>query len=490
MSGNKSYIIKPNMLYYELPLNAIFKKMFIIFLSSYLLSCAATNSIKSINHKNQIASFINSSIKKYNLPMSLSINITSLNNQERLYALNNEKLFTPASTVKLFTSLISMDHFKKDHTFKTSILKKNNNLYLVGGADPSLTFNELDSMAIIVSKFVNKVDTLFLDDRILDSLNYGRGWMWDEGSGPSCAPVGGLTLNNNCVDFIIARGLLHRQVEVNTIPRTDYVRLINLSRTVENDTGQEEFKVERDWVNQTNQFIVSGELPINSHNDTISRNIFDPTSFTGFIFSESLQYNGLEVKNIVRQKENHNSLDTILTHKSKPISQIIKDMQYKSNNLIAETLIKSVGLTDTSSGSWNAGLHKLKGYLSEQINFDTTRFRIVDGSGLSRYNLLSTDQVVKLLVYVYNSKFRQDFIMSLPTGGEIGSSLEKRLQFSKDKLYAKTGSLSGVSCLSGYAFSPKYGPLAFSIIINGFVGDIKPYRRFQDEICSWLTLDL
>ena len=164
--------------------------------------------------------------------MSLSINITSLNNQEILYGINNEKLFTPASTVKLFTSLISMNHFKKDYTFKTSILKKNNNIYLVGGANPSLTFSELDSLAIIVSKLVSKVDTLFLDDRILDSLNYGRGWMWDEGSGPSCAPIGGLTLNNNCIDFIIAKGPLHQPVKVNTVPKTNYVRLINLSRYI------------------------------------------------------------------------------------------------------------------------------------------------------------------------------------------------------------------------------------------------------------------
>jgi D-alanyl-D-alanine carboxypeptidase/D-alanyl-D-alanine-endopeptidase (penicillin-binding protein 4) len=89
---------------------------------------------------------------------------------------------------------------------------------------------------------------------------------------------------------------------------------------------------------------------------------------------------------------------------------------------------------------------------------------------------------------MYESPFRDDFLSILPTGGTKGT-LKDRLLTNGEKIRAKTGHLSGVSCISGYAFSPKYGPLAFSFLMNGYIGSSKNYRKLQDEILEILVHD-
>ena len=162
-------------------------------------------------------------------------------------------------------------------------------------------------------------------------------------------------------------------------------------------------------------------------------------------------------------------------------------MMHNSKNLTSELLIKYIGITDSTIGNWENGIRKVKTYLHDEVKIDTSALRIADGSGLSRYNLLSASQIVKLLAHIHGQNNGDVYVNTLPNGNEKNSRLEGRLLQTQDKIFAKTGSLSGVSCLSGYAFSSDHGPMAFSILVNGFVGSIKPHRKFQDELCTWLV---
>ena len=121
---------------------------------------------------------INKIIEASGIDLNMGIKIVSLKNNKTLYAYNSQKLLMPASTNKLYTCAAALHYLGNNHTFKTRVLKNNNNLILKGGGDPDLTINQLDSLAIIVSKNIKKVDTLYVDDTLLDSLNYGDGWMW------------------------------------------------------------------------------------------------------------------------------------------------------------------------------------------------------------------------------------------------------------------------------------------------------------------------
>ncbi len=147
-----------------------------------------------------------------------------------------------------------------------------------------------------------------------------------------------------------------------------------------------------------------------------------------------------------------------------------------------------MALSDTTTGNWKDGLRVIKTFLADSASIDTTVLRLADGSGVSRYNLSSADQFIKLLSYMYHSNKKDEFIYTLPNSGSK-STLKDRLELSDSKIRAKTGHLSGVSCLSGYIFSDKYGPLAFSMLMNGYTGPAKPYKRLQDKIINLFLND-
>ncbi len=111
---------------------------------------------------------------------------------------------------------------------------------------------------------------------------------------------------------------------------------------------------------------------------------------------------------------------------------------------------------------------------------------MVDGSGLSRYNLTSPNQLTQLLIYLYsNDKYNAEFLSVLSTGG-WNKTLKNQLDEIEDEkgIRSKTESLSEISCLSDYAFTKSGEPLAFSIMMNGYIGDSEPFKQLQDKICE------
>ena len=127
--------------------------------------------------------------------------------------------------------------------------------------------------------------------------------------------------------------------------------------------------------------------------------------------------------------------------------------------------------------------------MSSEVKIDTSQIKLADGSGVSRYTLTSSDQLISLLTWVYNSEYKDDFISTLPGGGWPKSTLEKRLIDEGGKVRAKTGGLSGVTNLAGYIESPKHGRVVFSILMNGYVGSSSKYRHVQNQIVKTIIYD-
>ena len=105
--------------------------------------------------------------------------------------------------------------------------KSNNNLYLKGGCDPFLSVEELDSIARLISKKYQDIDSLITDNSMLDNDIYGPGWMWDEGHGWHASEIHALNLNNNSIDFFIEPVSENQEMRISYQPPTKYVKLIN-----------------------------------------------------------------------------------------------------------------------------------------------------------------------------------------------------------------------------------------------------------------------
>ncbi len=461
--------------------------MHIIFLIIFfILSCTPTK--LEIDHSGSFyfKNNINKIIESSNLNANIAIEIRSLNNGRTLYSLNRNRLLTPASNIKLITSSAALEYLGDKFKFKTNIYRNKNNLILEGGGDPTLSIQSLDSLAKIISTKIKKIDTLFLDPFIIDSIKFGEGWMWDGGYWKHAAEISGLSINNNCIDFFVSPGQLGEPANINFFPKTDYININNNSITVNDTINFKKLKIERNWISNNNQFIITGEILNSELTDTLFRNIHDPSLFAGHILKEMLTDYNIPVAHLSKKKIDIKS-DLISSHKSNYLSLIIKEMMHESNNLYSELLIKSLNTEKNIPRNWENGLNLVKSFISDSVGLDTSALKIVDGSGMSRFNLVSPRQLVDILSYMWKTNNYKIFLNSLPTGGKVKSTLEERLQNINTKIRAKTGSLYGVSTLSGYLFSEKYGPIAFSILINGYVGSSLPYKELQDNICEWIV---
>jgi D-alanyl-D-alanine carboxypeptidase/D-alanyl-D-alanine-endopeptidase (penicillin-binding protein 4) len=430
---------------------------------------------------------INTLIVDSDLDINMSLKMTSLTSGKTLYALNSHKKLMPASNNKLYTSAAALVYLGADYTFETSIYQNEKNIYLVGGGDPDFSLDKLDSLAEIVSTSIPSIDTLFVDESIMDTIHYGEGWMWDEGPWWYAAPVSALSLNDNCVNYYVQAGKLGGPVTIQTYPSTNYIQMDNQSITVNNTVDYQKFKIDRDWAGRTNQFTITGEKLVTAPVDTLIRNIYHPPLFAGTVLREMLEKYGTTVKKVAIGNSTKSS-NKLTSHISDSLFYSAENLMNESDNLTAELYVKTLGISDDKPGNWNDGITTVKSFLADSTGIDTSSIRIADGSGVSRYNLTNADHFIQLLTYMYASPFKDDFLYVLPGGGFKGT-LKDRLETTGSKIRAKTGGLSGVSCLSGYAFSPKYGPIAFSMLMNGYIGSSKDYRQLQDRILGLLIHD-
>ena len=179
----------------------------------------------------------------------------------------------------------------------------------------------------------------------------------------------------------------------------------------------------------------------------------------------------------------------VAAHLSPPLADIIKLMNKPSDNWVAEMLFKTIGAeVKGEPGTWKKGREVITEFLGE-IMGEPPAHRFVDGSGLSRYNLLNAELLTKLLVYMsHNFELMPEFMTSLPIAG-VDGTLKNRMQgmYAEKTLRAKTGTLSGVSALAGYTTTADGEVFAFGVLVSHYVGSAASARGIQDKIGNYLT---
>ena len=209
----------------------------------------------------------------------------------------------------------------------------------------------------------------------------------------------------------------------------------------------------------------------------------------GYLLRNELIEKGIEVTGDVVPGTVPLDARTIAKHLSPPLANIIKLMNKPSDNWIAELLFKTIGAEVMGEpGTWQKGRDAVNEFLEEIIG-EPPVHRFVDGSGLSRYNLLNAELLTQLLVYMYqNFELMPEYLASLPIAGIDGTLMNRMQGMSGEKvLRAKTGTLSGVSALAGYAVTADDEVFAFGILISHYVGSAIPARDIQDQIGNYLT---
>ena len=209
----------------------------------------------------------------------------------------------------------------------------------------------------------------------------------------------------------------------------------------------------------------------------------------GHLLKSALIEKGIHVTGKIVSGTVPSDAHRIAKHLSPPLADLLKLMNKPSDNWIAELVFKTIGAEVMGEpGTWKKGREAIAEFLGEIMD-EPPIHRFVDGSGLSRYNLLNAELLTQLLVYMYhNFEVMPEFLASLPIAG-VDGTLKNRMQgVSAEKvLRAKTGTLSGVSALAGYTVTADDEVFAFGILISHYIGPARSARSIQDKIGNYLT---
>jgi serine-type D-Ala-D-Ala carboxypeptidase/endopeptidase (penicillin-binding protein 4) len=425
-------------------------------------------------------------------PSNVGIKVVSFTRGETLYAMNDRMLFNPASNEKLVTSSTALSTLGTSYVFSTRVFADTalRLIVLRGEGDPLTSTSDLDSMARATSRILPGKEPwrLAVDVSFFDDLCWGSGWAWDEEPADYGMFISPLTLNNNTISVKVQPGYgIGAQPLVTFDPPTSFVSLENTATTVA-DSPLVALEVSRHWREHSNTITVAGQMRFNARTHTEHLSLWKPELYAGTVFADHLRAYGVSVVPPV-------TIDTLrstafeLVRLNHGIDTVLTFLNKVSDNLAAECVLKTIGARKIGgAGSAEAGITCVHALLA-RLGVDTTRVSVADGSGLSRYNLTSPATIIRLLQAMYsNDESFPALYHALPIAGVDGTiSSRMRNTLAAGNLRAKTGSLSGVSALSGYVRTLDGEMLGFSILMQNFPGAVRPYRNVQDAIGAYLA---
>ncbi|WP_407942085.1 D-alanyl-D-alanine carboxypeptidase/D-alanyl-D-alanine endopeptidase [Nocardiopsis codii] len=409
---------------------------------------------------------------------------------EELYSRDGGEQLLPASNMKLFTAAAALEVLGADHAFGTEVAAEDapgrrgevQDLYLVGRGDPTLSAEDLDAMAAeVAASGVRTVKgDLYADDTWFDSERLVDDWWPEDEPYAYSAQISALTVahgerfDTGVTEVAVTPAAEGEPAVVDLGAAEGYADLDN--QAVTGAPGSANSLV-IDRPVGTNTITVTGSLPADAARVTALRTVDEPAALAGHLFEEALENNGVTVKGDVGLggvPADWEAPEVLADHTSAGLSEILVPFMKFSNNAHGEMLVKSIGQETSGAGTWDAGLAGVEDALSG-LGVDTSNLVLNDGSGLSRGSLVTADTVVDLLGRTGGASWEEPWSASLPVAGEsdpfVGGTLANRMRgtAAEGVVEAKTGTMSGVSALSGYVPGPN-GELVFSIVNNGHSG--------------------
>ena len=428
----------------------------LIFLISYSLFTTSCSVSKQISRQATDILITDTAISKGYIGISIYDPATG----KYLYNYHADKYFIPSSNTKLFTLYAGMKYLG-DSLAGIKVIEYENNICLVPTGDPTLLHPDFKKQPVIDFLSSTKKN-LWAVPGNFKAKPYGIGWAWDDYNESymnerSALPVFGNNIVfsgtgnnityfpkgiNNVLDFVVAGSGDSPITYINKVDRE-----IHSNNFTIHIYGNENKKI-------VVPFITSTDLAFKLLADTLHKNILSPGSAPPLNIDKPTVY---------------------LVH-SQPSDSLFKPMMYNSDNFFAEQTLLMAS-------------NEYLGYMSDEDMIDTLLKTVlkdfpqkpkwVDGSGLSRYNLFTAQSFIYIL-----DKMKTEFGMErlkviLPTGGQ--GTLKNYFHNDIGSIYAKTGSMSNNSSLSGFLITNKGRLLIFSIIANNYQSALTPVRTAMEH---------
>ena len=450
---------------------------------------------------NELNKAIDSLIQK-KLP-SAFVGIVIKNSENKIfYKRNSNKHFIPASNTKLFTCTAAMLDLGKDFKYTTSFMLYKSllrdrvldgNLYIKFTGDPTYTSKDLYNNLMQLKKIgVHTIrGNLVIDDTGFAGSYYAPGISFDDLGNSYAAPVSSLILDNNLLKFEVKGGKrAGDSVDIISNKQTRFFKFDNDVETVgANVYGKNYADISVD-IDRYNKIKLTGTISENFKKEEIVA-IQNPFKYASAVVKVLLRKSNIRFDRKIFSGKTPQNTDPVIVNASKPLPVLIKHSLKESDNLYADAFLKTMGIQKNGVGTYVEGLNVMVDMLRQITDIRFRNLKLYDGAGLSRYNLVTPEQIAELLTGIYGDESLNEYIInSLPVSG-VDGTLKDRMNSNKVKGYikAKTGSMGGVSALSGYIFIDRRSPIIFTVLINGIVNSAKPKiaKEFEDRLCEILV---
>lgn len=368
--------------------------------------------------------------------MHVGIKAVSLTQGHELCSLNEQCRFTPASNTKLFTALLAFEYMGPEYRFETQLMTDGTSVYLKADGDPSLTHEEL---ALLISTLRDQHITTItgdfcIDTTAFDNVIFPLGSSFDNIGYAWNSPVTALSIDRKAA------------------------------------------------------YVITPQGGVFTSDERLQSTIYDLSTALYAILHD----NGIKLQGALVLRKTAEEAYVLATHYSEPLSVLVRHMMKSSDNLYANCFFKKVGMLALEApGTWQKGSEAMK-MLLHKMGIDPQDVIISDGAGLSRYNLIAPAHIITALQWAYQQPYFPQIFESFAIAGTDGS-LKDRMQDLGTCIRGKTGTLSGVSALCGYACLPD-DLVAFSILANGYTSQSiynPPCKtEIEDAFCRFLAAEL
>ena len=364
-------------------------------------------------------------------------------------------------------------------------------LRIVGHGDPSLTTAKLNTLAQQLNqKGIKQVAQLIGDDTYFRGQAINPFWDLEDTLAGYGAGVNSLILNQNSINITLFPQGVGQSLRVQWDDPSDASswQVDNQSVTVGAGEGES-----IDAVRDAKQWLITitGQLQAGSASEQVSVSVPNPGNYLVQKFRNALTRSKISVakSTLVSATPASPSEVELATIDSPPLSDLLYETNQESNNLYAEALLKTLGRVQTpaSLNATESGVAAVKAVLTP-LGVNPLGIATVDGSGLARRDRISPEALVQTLQALAQSPEAAVFRKSLPVAGVSGTlSGRFRNTAAQGRVFAKTGTITGVLSLSGYATPTNYPPVVFSLIVNYSDGSVSSYRNAIDEMVLILT---
>lgn len=470
----------------------------------FLVLLIGSAAVAEDNYSAQIDSILADSALSNSI---IGLEIYDITSDSVIYALNADKLLSPASNLKLFTTAAALEMLGPDYRFRTRFLftgdidekgRLDGDLIIAGGGDPLISGRFRDSITEVLFLWADSLiekgirdikGNIIIDNSFFSGPELGAGWSWDDLTYWYACPVTALAFNDNCVDLHFLPGdKVGNKAKIILNPETDYITVTNNTVTL---AAGSEFTLDYYRTPSTNNVEFFGGIAIDDSDEVDYVSVDRPEIYCAHILSDILRMRNIKFKGGIfdldelkpqKQLEIKQQEVPLFTWYSDSLGVVITVINQRSQNLFAELTLLTMGKEIGGEGSYKNSLKIVQSHF-DSIGITSDDLAMYDGSGLSYINLVKPDAIIRLLKYMTTNIYFDTYYNSLRTPRDF------RLPGvpNRENIRVKGGTIANTRTYSGYLTGPATGHLlAFSIMVNNYSCPKSKVEAWQDSILEVL----